>query len=251
MLAPQFGDEQAAQFGVRGFRYESGLGEEGAPGWDLADGETGEETEGRVEEGDEGAGAGCAEAATGGDLKLGDEPAGSGGEMGAKAGDEAGGFVLGEAIEKEVGDDEVVAVGGGLVGAGVGAGDREAVIHSDAARPVAEEAEHGGAEVDGVGVERGIGGEEAGEEAAVSITENESRFGGGSRRGEGGEVVEAAAFEEGTEGEVFHPSVGAGETVEVRQAVGYFGHGISRRSGVRRMASAMMRMVRGEGIVSF
>jgi hypothetical protein len=61
---------------------------------------------------------------------------------------------------------------------------------------VAEELEHGGAGVDGQGVEVGLLGEELGEEATVAVAEQE----GVGARGELGEEVGAGALKEWAEG---------------------------------------------------
>ena len=66
-----------------------------------------------------------------------------------------------------------VGAGGGEAG-GVGAGG------------VAEAGEHGGADVDGVGVEVGEGGEKAGGEATVAVAEDESLCVGDGVGGEEG-----------------------------------------------------------------
>jgi hypothetical protein len=56
-----------------------------------------------------------------------------------------------------------------------------------------------------------VAGEELREEAAVSIAKDESLF----LLEEVREIVEAAAFEEAAEGEVFEPAIGAGDEIEV------------------------------------
>jgi hypothetical protein len=60
----------------------------------------------------------------------------------------------------------------------------------------AEEVEHGGAGVDGQGLEIGLTGEELGEEAAVAVAEKEGSVAGWELR----EEVGAGALEEGAEG---------------------------------------------------
>jgi len=68
--------------------------------------ETGEDAEGEVEAADEEL---CRDThGAGGDAEVGDEPEGSWGESGSNASDELVEFGLGEAVEEEVGDDEVV-----------------------------------------------------------------------------------------------------------------------------------------------
>ena len=71
--------------------------------------EAGEDAEGEVEAADEEL---CGEThEAGGDAEVGDEPEGAGSEVWGDAGDEGVEFGLGEAVEEEVGDDEVVAGG--------------------------------------------------------------------------------------------------------------------------------------------
>jgi hypothetical protein len=85
--------------------------------------------------------------------------------------------------------------------------------------PVADELQHGGADVDGVGVELGVALKELGEEAAVTIAQDQ----GSSTIVEAWEEVGAGALEEGTERKVFEPAVGAGDGVEVGLGVGLRG----------------------------
>jgi len=103
----------------------------------------------------------------------------------------------------------------------------------------AEEVEHGGAGVDGEGVEVGLAGEELGEESAVAVAEDEGVVAWRELR----EEVGAGALEEGAEGEVFSPAVEAGDVVEVR--LFHLAKG-RRRRGVRRTRSAVARRWMGE-----
>ena len=74
--------------------------------------EAGEDAEGQVEAADDGAGR---EAHwSGGDAEVGDEPESVGLEGWGEAMDEGFEVGLGEAVEKEVGDDEVVSLVWGL-----------------------------------------------------------------------------------------------------------------------------------------
>lgn len=209
---PELGDKQATEEGLGGLATEAGLGEQGLPGGNAADAEAREKAKGGIKSGDESAGDESAETAAGGNLKFRDEPERAGSEVRAEAGDEGGGFRFGQAIEEEVGDDEVVAVGGRVEAAGVGAGGGEPMARADAGGSVGEQAEHGGAEVDGVGVEIRMAGEKTGEEAAVAIAQDERLAGWGER----GQVMEAAAFEKGSEGEIFPRPVDAGDVIEPR-----------------------------------
>jgi hypothetical protein len=126
------------------------------------------------------------------------------------------GFELGlsEAVEEEVSGYEVVGVGWGE-GVGVGVVGLEACVCSGAgglAAPL-EELKHVGAGVDCVDVELGVGAEELGEEAAVSVAEDEGVF----VMEESWDEVSSAALQGGAQGEVFEPAIGAGYQVE-----GYF-----------------------------
>ncbi len=107
-MAPDFCGEQAEEGVVVG-----GAGEAGAEEWGVVIGEvggaeTGEEAEGEIEGANIEAGDGAQGA--GGDAEVGDEPEGVGGDARGGGGDELIDFGLGEAVEEEVGDDEV-AVG--------------------------------------------------------------------------------------------------------------------------------------------
>ncbi len=85
--------------------------EKSAPGWNLANGEPGEQTEGRVKGRNDDLSESSPDPARARHLKFRHEPSGSGDEMRPEAGDEAVGFGLGKAVEEEMGDHEVV-VGG-------------------------------------------------------------------------------------------------------------------------------------------
>jgi hypothetical protein len=124
---------------------------------------------------------------------------------------------LGEAVEEEVSDDEVVffslfSVKRGEV-EGVGMVDSQAGgdVEGGCFAAAAEEFEHSGAGVDGVGLEAWVLCEELSEEATVSVAEDE----GSLLLEESGEVVDAAALEGSAEGEVFEPAIRAGYMVEV------------------------------------
>jgi hypothetical protein len=204
---PEFGGEEAAETVVVGDAGEAGSGEgRGVIGQGVG-AEAGEDAEGKVEAADVGSGDEVHEAG-GWNAEVGDEPEGSRGEVRGDVSDEGFEFGLGEAIEKEVGDDEVVLLCW-VKSEGVAVVGLEASSVKGAA--LAEEMEHGGAGVDSVGLEVGVLREETGEEAAVAVAEDE----GGFLMGEGGEVVEAGSLESGAEGEVFEPAIRAGYGVEV------------------------------------
>ncbi len=103
-----------------------------------------------------------------------------------------------------------------------------------------EEVKHGAAGVYGFGAEVGVGGEELGEETAVTVAEDEGLL----LVLQSGEVVGSAALEGWAEGQVFEPAVRACNQVEV----GLDGGGVHWRrprksSGVRRARSAAARRV--------
>ena len=89
------------------------------------------------------------------------------------AGEEGVELGLGKTVEEEVGDDEVV---GGVEreGEGVGLLGVEALrgVWCDGFAALAEELEHGGADVYGVDGDVWVGCEESGSEAAVSVAED-------------------------------------------------------------------------------
>ena len=151
-------------------------------------------------------------------------------------------LVGGEAVEEEVGDDEVV---GGLwrrrEGECVRTVCAEASGSGDVRRVGAprEDAEHGGAEVDGVDEDIWIVGEKRRGEAAVSVAEDE----GAAAAAERGEEAGAGAMESAAEGEGFEQTVGASEEVEVgrrRKCDGGTGRG---RRGVHRVNGSSSRGV--------
>ena len=71
----------------------------------AGDAQAGEDAEGEVEAADE---ERAGSPGAGGNAEVGDEPEGVGGEVGCDAGGEGFELGLGEAVEEEVGDDEVV-----------------------------------------------------------------------------------------------------------------------------------------------
>ncbi len=147
----------------------------------LAEGEAGEEAEGAVEGQDQGT---CDEAAEAGvwDGELRDQPSGLGEGRCAEGCGEGLDLGGGEAVEEEVGHDEVVRRVWGAEGAGIG------VVSVNAggvvSGPMQQGVEHGGAGIDGVNAENGSGAKQAGGEAAIAIAEDEGVGGGGGFREE-------------------------------------------------------------------
>jgi len=164
----------------------------------------------------------------------------------AQAGDEVVGFAFSKAIEKKVGCDEVVLCDERFEGAGVCANCGETVLRADAGHASFEETQHCWAQVDGFGADLRVGGEELCEETAIAVSDDECLAG----ISEGGQMVEAAALEHWAEGEILHRAVEVCYAVKAKRALGVCGaldhpcHGRTKRSGVRRAASAAMRIAR-------
>ena len=76
---------------------------------ELRGAEARQQTEGVIEDSDQNAGEGADP--IGGDAEVGDEPQGSGFQVRGEVADEAVEFCLREAVEEEVGDDEVIGLG--------------------------------------------------------------------------------------------------------------------------------------------
>ena len=184
-------------------------------------------------------------------LEFRDEPLSAGCEMLAEARDEVIGFGFGEAIEEEVGADEVVGAGG-LESSGVFAIGGKAIANSEFCGAVFEKAQHNGARVDSFGEEMWVGGEKFGNEAAVAISDDECA----AAISDLGEIVEAAALEHRAEGEVLHRTIEACDAVEAANGIearrtfkadgvlDHPRHGRTKKTGVRRAASTAMRMAR-------
>lgn len=210
---PEFRGEDTAEEAMLAESRETGVAKDGGVVGEAGDAEAGEQAEGEIEGADE-QGGGDSKGAARGDAEVGDDPEGVGGEVGAEGGEE--GLELGrrEAVEDEVGGDEVEG-GVGLESGGEGVGVAEVGLlyleaWGEGVTALGEELEHAGAGVDGEGVEVGVGAQEGMEEAAVAVAEDEGVAGGE----EIGEEVLAGAAEERTKGEEFEDAVGAGDAVE-------------------------------------
>lgn len=202
--------------------------------------EAGEDTEGEVEGADDDAGREAHR--PGWDTEVGDHPEGVKGERWNDTSDERFEFELREAVEKEVGGDQVI-LSVGSKGESVGVLSLEANCRVEGAGPatLAKQMDHGGAGVDGVGVDTGIGGHQGSEETAISIAEDERPLLMEQAR----EKVQAAAFESTAEGEVFEPTIRTGDEIEVGVTLHWRRKGM-RRTGVSRTRSAAARSVRAE-----
>lgn len=168
--------------------------------------ETGEDAEGKVKGSDDGSGREAH--GTGRDVKVGDEPEGTRCEGRGDSGDEGFEIGLGKTVEKEVGHDEIVGTGWSE-GEGIGVVCVEA--SGAGLATLAEETEHRSAGVYRIGVKMSIDCKELGEEASISVTENQ----GSVLLEEMGEEVKATTFQGAPEGEVFEPAVRAGYEVEI------------------------------------
>jgi len=144
---------------------------------------------------------------TGRDAEVGDEPECSRCEVRSEVGDKSFDIRLREAIEEEVGHDEIVSAGG-REGEGAGMARLQA---SGGSATLAEKVEHSGAGVYGFGVEIGVGSHQCAEEAAVPIAQNARS----SLIEKKGKEVQAAVFQGAAQREVFEPAIGAGDCVEV------------------------------------
>jgi hypothetical protein len=172
--------------------------------------EAGEEAEGHVEGADEESGGETHWA--GGYSEVGDEPGGFRDERGSDAVDEGVEIGLGEAVEEEVGDDEIVrAFEGCGEDVGVVGAEADVYVWSGGFAALPEEFEHGGAGVYGISVDVLVVCKELGEETTVSIAYDQCA----AVVEELWEVVEAAVLEGFAEGKVFEPAIGTSYRVEV------------------------------------
>jgi hypothetical protein len=185
---PEFGEEKTGEMMVVRDSSQTTLREGGDVVGEMGGSETGEDAECEIE---------CADGEfcwkphrAAGDAEVRGEPESSGGEGGSDAGDEGFECGLGEAVEEEVGDDEVVGFCFDGEGQGAGVVDLETVGGGRFA-PLAEELEHGGAGVDCIGLDVWVASEKLREEATVSIAEDECL----SLLEEVREIVKATAFE--------------------------------------------------------
>lgn len=169
--------------------------------------------------------------------KVGDEPESAWRERRCDAGNEGFEIALGEAIEKEMGDDEVVSFGRSE-GECAGAVSFEACGVGFAA--LAQKLEHGCAGVYSIGVDIWVRDHEGREETPVSVAENERSF----LTNEIWEEMQAAAFEGTAEGKIFEPSVRTRDPIEVRSRV-HRGRKATRRTGASSTRSATVRSVSG------
>ena len=146
---------------------------------------------------------------TDGNAEVGDEPKGIGPGVARKTADEHVEFRLGEAVEEEVSGDEVglglwrVFESALVVGAQARRGDGFAAT--------AEQPEHRGAGVHGVGLDLRIGPKQGGEEATIPVAEHQ----GVSPVEQARKEVGADALKSRAEGKVFEQAVRAGDAIEV------------------------------------
>jgi hypothetical protein len=236
---PEFGDQETSEAVSMGDSGEACLLEGRGVVGELRGAESGEDAKGEIESADKDLRWKAHQTAR--DLEVGDQPEGSGRECWRDAVNEGIEIGLGEAVQEEVRDDEIVGrierTGEGVGLMGVEARGR---VRGHSFAAFAEEFEHGCAGVNRIGVETRILSEELGEKAAVAVAEDE----GSLALEEAGEVVEAALLEGAAEGDVFEPAIRASDGVEVGLAARHRGRRGSRRSGVMRARSARLRRVR-------
>jgi hypothetical protein len=144
---PDFCVKKTAKEFVAGEAREAGGGEGGLGVGEVGDAEAGEDAEGEVEETDVEGGEGAEECVLR-DGEVGDEPEGAWGGVCGDLMGECGEFGLGEAVEEEVGDDEVSA---GRWGAGECRGLEGPDAMDIGLAAVTEELKHGCAGIDGEG----------------------------------------------------------------------------------------------------
>jgi hypothetical protein len=237
---PEFCGEEAREPMLGGDSGEAGLSEWCGVIGEVSGTEAGKEAEGKVEGADEEPGGKAHW--PGRNAEVGDEPESSGCEGGSDAGDEGVEVGLGEAVEEEVCDDEIVgAFGREGEGVGVMSAEASGCVGSCFSTSFAQELEHGGADVDCVGAEMLVLLEELGEEAAVAIAKDQCVV----AVDELWEIVIAAMFQRWTECEVFKPSIRAGYQVEVWVGGAHWWRKGRRRSGVVRARSAAARRETG------
>jgi hypothetical protein len=236
---PEFGEEEPGEPMLLGDSGEAGRLEWIGVVGEFCGAEAGEDAEGEIEAADEDLRRESQEA--GGEVEVGDEPEGLRGESWRDAVDKGFEVGLGEAVQEEVGDDEVVwAVERAGERAGLVRGEACRYVGGESVRALTEEAQHGGAGVDCLGAEVRVLPEEFGEEAAVSIADDQ----GSLLLEEIGEEAKAAVFEGAAQSEVFEPAIGSCDEIEAGLSWHYRSRKGRRRRGVVRARSARLRRVR-------
>jgi len=242
---PEFGGQETGAGELLVDAHQTGASEGGVVVWQGSDPQAGEDPEGEVEESDEEL-CGPSEWA-GGDAEVRDEPQGVGRQPGSESGGEEVELGLGEAVQEEVGDDQIVRVQGWGFRKGQGVGVVRVKLDRGSAvglALLAEQPEHGKACIDGISLSLRILVEEPGEEAAISVAQSKHLLG---RVGvELGQEVEAAAFEGTAKSEVLKCAIGAGDAIEAwLPGCGWIcrhqRRKSSRRSGVSKHKSAAAR----------
>jgi hypothetical protein len=122
---------------------------------------------------------------------------------------------LGEAIEEEVRDHQVVGWGWHGEDAGIGASCRHPAQLALLCDASAKHPEHRRRSVDGIRMEMGCSRKQARQESAIAVAENQSAASIEKRRN----VVEAAALQEWAKRQILHRAVEACDTVETRRGV--------------------------------
>lgn len=211
---PELGVKDAEEEGAAGDAAQAGARESRLRIGEAGDAEAGEQAKGEIERTDVEAGERAKESMRR-EGEVADQPEAAGCEPVGEPGGEGLDLGLGEAVEKEVGGDEVGrgGQGGEIEGecAGVQGGQAGGGAGDAASCAAAQAAEHSGGGVDGEGAAGGVTEQELGEKAAVAVAENERVLWGA-------EIVEergAGALEQRAEGEVLGELVDGRDGVEV------------------------------------
>lgn len=125
---------------------------------------------------------------------------------------------LGEAIQKKVGDDEIVtaSVRGKTANVGMKRPQPLGGIGGGFSNSATQLCQHGGAGIDCVDLDCAVGREQPRGESAISIPENQGLLRAGTLRQE----MKSAAFQRGAETAIFHPTIDSRQRIEVgREAI--------------------------------
>lgn len=195
--------------------------------------QSGEHAKGKVERPHEDSGGNCCETLR--DGEFGDDPDCPRREVGADIAGQAADLLRIEAVQEKMSDDEIVDGGFSRPESqGVRLINPDAVRRPKGFRARLQQAKHGRALIDNIGLQLGVGGEQAGKKTSVAIAKNQRA----ARMAQLGDAVKAAAGKQRPKSEVFEPAIGARKMVEI--CVRHQRMKMSR-TGVSRAASAAMR----------
>jgi len=207
---PEFGGQEAPQRVVVRYAGESCPGQGSCVIGKSGGAEASENAEGKIEASDDDP---CGKAhGAGWDTEIGDEPERAGGKGGGDARNQKLEIGLDETIQKKMRNDEIIrAAGREIESADVASVEAASSVWNLRFATLAQQVEHRGAGVYGLGMEMGICSDKLSEETAVSISEDQ----GASRVEEPREIVEAAVLQGPAESKVFEPAIGPRYKVEV------------------------------------